>query len=81
MKIEKIKENLVGLETYMEEFENEIISCFEDYSFNDVTEIIISRHSTHYTYQVYANDRNAPIIGLITETDGENIKIVKAEIL
>jgi len=70
MKVNKVIENLVGMEI-TEDFENDIICAFEDYEFEGITEIIVSE--SNVGYQAYANHEDAPII-MIEVQDNKVIK-------
>jgi hypothetical protein len=63
MTIKQVLENLQGLEV-LENIENDVIEAFEDYSFEDVRSVIVSKDksNSNIDYQAYIDHKDAPII-------------------
>lgn len=75
MTIQDVIKNLVGMEV-TEDFTNDVVCAFEDYSFEGKTEMIVSKeyNDNTFDYQTYVNHVDSPKILILIE----NNKIVKA---
>ena len=62
MNFEEVIENLNGIQ-YDDDFENEVINAFDDYQYEGVTEVILSKqqYNASVDYEAYINHEDAPI--------------------
>ena len=75
MTIQEVIENLIGMKV-TNDFENDVICAFEDYSYKGETSVIVSKDESNgnIDYQTYINHVDAPIICIKIE----NNEIIKA---
>lgn len=75
MTIQEVIKNLVGMEV-TDNFENDVICAFEDYSYDGKTDVIVSKDESNNNIdlQAYVNHVDSPIICIKIKND----KIVDA---
>jgi len=62
MTIQEVIKNLIGMEV-TDTFKDDIICAFEDYNYEGITEVIVTKGSSpNIDYQAYVNHADAPII-------------------
>ena len=63
MTIQEVIKNLVGMEV-TDNFENDVICAFEDYSYDGKTDVIVSKDESNNNIdlQAYVNHADSPII-------------------
>lgn len=75
MTIQDVIKNLVGMKV-TDDFKNDVICAFEDYSYGGETDVIVSKDesNSNIDYQAYINHADAPIICIKIADD----KVIRA---
>lgn len=70
MTIQEVIKNLVGMKV-TDDFENEVICAFEDYSYEGESYVIVSKDESNpqVDYQAYVDHTYAPIICITIENN------------
>ena len=78
MTIQEVIKNLIGMEV-TDTLRDDIICAFEDYSYEGITEVIVTKDgsNSNIDYQAYINHADAPVI-CIKIADGKVVDAWKA---
>jgi hypothetical protein len=80
--IEKVRDNLTGMQGEVGDLPNDIVATFEDYTFEGESEIIVNKNNSAGTeILAYANHRHAPELKILIEKNEDEYLIKEVNIV